>query len=383
MTLRQSREIEPLLGRGNISARDRARLLTILSRYNVTIEEEMSAAIGRSNLPLYGMMRYHLGWTDERFSAISSQGGKKLRPTLLLLACEAVGGDWTRAVPAAAAVELLHNFSLVHDDIQDESPLRRHRATVWRLWGEAQAINVGDAMHIVAEETLLRLADKGFDAHHVLKAASQFHRASIALTEGQYLDMSFERRTDVDVAAYLRMIGHKTAALIACATGLGAFLGGAPGSVVACCRRFGEKLGMAFQVRDDYLGIWGNQEETGKSALSDIMSRKKSLPVVYALEKATGEERENLLSYYGSDDVLPEAVPEIMRVLDALGAASYVEQVAEGFYGEALAELNCLALTTMSGRGEVPSRLPEETKGRLAALEALSFLAGYLVYRDS
>ena len=206
-------------------------------------------------VPFYGMLRYHLGWVDEQLRKVNADTGKRIRARLCLLACEAVGGDPGQALPAAVAVELVHNFSLIHDDIQDRSEYRRHRRTVWAVWGEPQAINAGDDMFVLAQ---LALVDGELDNPRVtVHAVRALNQACRMLCEGQYLDLDFERRPTITLQDYYGMIERKTAALLGASCQLGALYGGAGPSVVAALSSFGKQLGIAFQIRDDYLGIWG------------------------------------------------------------------------------------------------------------------------------
>jgi geranylgeranyl diphosphate synthase type I len=266
----------------------------------------------------YEMLAYHLGWTA------GGAGGKRIRPLLCLLACAAAGGDWHQALPLAAAVELIHNFSLIHDDIQDNSPLRHGRATVWARWGAAQAINAGDAMFTLAFRAPHRLAELSVPPAVMLTALAELTRTCLALTQGQYLDMAFEHRQRVSVADYLAMIEKKTAVLIAAAAALGASVaGGAPAQVTAFYR-FGLNLGLAFQLQDDLLGIWGDPAMTGKSAASDLEKRKKSLPVVYGLEHST-----EFALAYAQPHQPGDAVGALADLLDRLGARAEAERRAQ------------------------------------------------------
>jgi len=238
-----------------------------LATYLDAIEAEMKASVplGQELLsPYYGMMLYHLGWVDESFSPRPQKSGKRLRPLLCLLCCEACGGDWHQALPAAATVELIHNFSLIHDDIEDGSPERRHRPTVWSLWGQPQAINTGDGLFAISRLALQRLLERGICSEKTVVSFRIVDETCLALTEGQYLDLSFENRDDVGVEMYMQMVGKKTASLIACATQLGSLLGTHDQDTVERYRQFGHQLGLAFQIVDDILGIWGEKEATGK-----------------------------------------------------------------------------------------------------------------------
>ncbi len=315
-----------------------------MARYLPLIEEALQAALQTSHKTLaahHGMMHYHLGWVDQRFQSKPAGGGKRLRPLLCLLACEAAGGDVQVALPAAAAIEILHNFSLVHDDIEDDSPTRRGRPAVWALWGVPQAINVGDALFALAHRTLGQLSEQDVPADRVLGATRAFHDTCVALTEGQYLDMSFEARLDVTVDEYMEMIRGKTAALMGLSTQLGALLAGAPAGRIGHFHRFGRMLGIAFQIEDDILGIWGDEALTGKSAASDILERKKTLPVVYALQSAVGE---RLRAIYQKRELTPEDTPSVLVLLEEVHARGYAKRLAEEALHQALEALAATGL---------------------------------------
>ncbi len=276
----------------------------------------------------YKMLAYHLGWTD------NTSTGKRIRPLLCLLCCTAAGGQWEQALPLAAAVELIHNFSLIHDDIQDNSELRRGRPTVWIKWGQAQAINAGDAMFTLAHLAPHRLPKLGLAPEVALAALAELDYTCLALTQGQHLDMSFEQRPSISVAEYLSMIEKKTAALIAAATYLGAAVARAPAERLAHFHDFGWNLGVAFQLQDDLLGIWGDPGVTGKSAASDLEKRKKCLPVVYGLERSP-----EFAAAYAQPHRPGEPVQALASMLEQLGARSYVEQQVQATTAQALTAL--------------------------------------------
>jgi geranylgeranyl diphosphate synthase type I len=249
------------------------------------IETELQRIVARLDIPqtkpLHEMLTYHMGWTGE--GAGSEATGKRIRPLLVLLTTAACGAEWQSALPAAAAVELIHNFSLVHDDIQDHSELRRGRPTAWKKWGPAHAINVGDALFILAHLSFLELRDR-VPPETAMKAGQIVNDACLALTSGQFMDMSYETRTDLSIEKdYWPMVAGKTAALLAACAHVGAVLGGADESTQEAYQSYGHFLGTAFQVQDDYLGIWGDSALTGKSVESDLVTGKKSLPVLFGL----------------------------------------------------------------------------------------------------
>ncbi len=289
----------------------------------------------------YGMMHYHLGWTDEHLRALETNSGKRVRPVLCLLCCRTVGGDVQQALPAAAAVELIHNFSLVHDDIQDESRTRRGRRAVWDVWGPAHAINVGDGLFVLARLALHRLGDRDVPLSRRQSATLVLDRACLALCEGQYFDMTFEEQLNVDLDQYLWMIRHKTAALLAAAAELGAIIATDDPSTIEHHRRFGENLGMAFQIQDDILGIWGEEEITGKSAATDIRDRKKTLPIVYALnQKADQPTARRIAGLYARPGPLGvDAIQEVIELAEYVGAREYTEAMARDYYQRAMEHL--------------------------------------------
>lgn len=328
-------------------------LESIWQRFRTELEAELKFAVGVAPLPMYNMMRYHLGWMDKQGNAQSAPAGKRLRPILCLLACNAVGGEWQRALPAAAAVELVHNFSLIHDDIQDASPERRGRATVWHIWGQPQAINVGDGMHALALSSLLRLEESGVPHQKVVRAARILGEASLKLCEGQYLDISYENRLNIGIDDYLEMIGRKTAALFRSALEIGALLGTDDESLLAHLKLFGHDVGMTFQIHDDMLSIWGDEKTTGKPNTSDIKMKKKTLPVVYALEKSKGEDREKLWTIYQKHTVDTKDVEDVLKILNRLDAQGYVQGMSEKHYRQAASELNA---------ADIPQSAKEEFK---------------------
>jgi len=311
----------------------------VWERFRPELEAELKYVVGRASLPLYDMMRYHMGWVDERGRTKEGIAGKRLRPVLCLLACHALGGQWRQALPVAAAVELVHNFSLIHDDIQDLSTERRGRPTLWCIWGQAQAINVGDAMHALALSSLLRLEDTGTPHSKMVRAARVLGEGSLKLAEGQYLDLSFENNLNVRADDYLSMISGKTAALFSCSLEIGAILSTDNESMISHMRNFGRALGMTFQVHDDVLGIWGDERTTGKSSASDIQTKKKTLPVVYALENATGDDAERLQQIYQKETVSSVDVEDVMNILDRLDARGYAQDISKKYFDEALSEL--------------------------------------------
>jgi geranylgeranyl diphosphate synthase, type I len=273
---------------------------------------------------LWQMASYAMGWHPDN----PSGGGKRIRPLLALLVAGSLPADWRAALPAACAVELIHAFSLVHDDIQDNSELRRGAPTLWRKFGVAHAINAGDALYTLAFSAL---ADMPAPSPRILEILAG---ACIRLTQGQYLDMQFERAEQTTLAQYEAMIDGKTAALIETAARLGAISAGASAEREAWFAQFGRGLGLAFQAQDDYLGIWGTATETGKSAASDLLSRKKSLPILHGLQQSP--EFGPLLA----SEPLEPALPKLMALLEQCGAREFTLQQARQWTERAFESLD-------------------------------------------
>lgn len=305
--------------------------------YLTTIEEEIQNLLTQQDptlTPFYGMMRYHLGWVDENLQPLKAQGGKRIRPLLCLLVCEAISGDYRPALPAAAAVELVHNFSLIHDDIEDKSPRRRGRATVWRVWGVPQAINAGDGLLALAHLALHRLSTSRGNLKLLTQATQILDQACLHLCEGQYLDIAFQERTDVTPEMYLAMAGKKTSSLMECAAHLGAILATRKKRIIEAYRGFARNLGLAFQITDDLLGIWGEEARTGKGVGEDIKAGKKSLPVVYAFQEERRRGLRRLEKIYGEADL-----DALLPILEELKVKERCQKTARHFQKRALEEL--------------------------------------------
>jgi geranylgeranyl diphosphate synthase type I len=250
-------------------------------------------------------------------------------------------------LPAAAALELIHNFSLIHADLEDDSTERHHRATVWKLWGKAQAINAGDAMFSIAHLEVLKLRHNGVSESKTLNAVRMLSKACLNLCEGQHMDISYEASSDVTTLEYLDMITKKTAALLATATALGAYLGAADDkdvSMTDCFYRFGEYLGLAFQIRDDILGIWGDEKQTGKPVGADIRKKKKTLPILYALEKSSVINRKEFEEIYSRRLLEGNEVTKITGLLDKTNARKYAQKKVEHYSHQALDQLAATGL---------------------------------------
>jgi geranylgeranyl diphosphate synthase, type I len=309
--------------------------LSVLTLVSDTEQEILRLVSDRdaSTAGLYAMIRYHLGLDG------SGSSGKRMRPLLGLLAYASIAGDHARALPGAAAVELGHNFSLVHDDIEDGDTERRHRPTLWAIHGIPQAINAGDMLFTLSRIALHRLTDLGFSDARVLRLMRLYDDTCLALCEGQYLDIwASEQPGPMSVEMYFDMIGRKTAALIAGSVESGALLATDDEAVITRYRAFGWALGIAFQLNDDLLGIWGKESATGKEP-TDVARHKMTLPVIYAYEHGSLEDRAWFDAFWKVESPDQSRVALAVALIENLGGADYTRAQAREHRDRALAEL--------------------------------------------
>lgn len=281
--------------------RPTGNVLERLAHSRDLVEPSMRAAVERLDDHSRLVASYHLGWCDEQGHPIQASGGKAIRPGLALMVTDAVAGRPEPGIPGGVAVELVHNFSLIHDDLMDRDTTRRHRRTVWTIWGDPTAVLVGDALASLADEVLGEA-----DSPHAHRAGQALAVATRELIRGQVLDVAFETRDDVGLAECLDMAAGKTSSLLGLAAQLGAILGGADEATCEAFRTYGWELGLAFQLVDDLLGIWGSSERTGKPVFSDLLAHKKTMPVVWSLENG-GEAGRELAGWLARTDAPTEA----------------------------------------------------------------------------
>jgi geranylgeranyl diphosphate synthase type I len=298
------------------------------------IEPALRTAVGTLPSSMGHIAGYHFGWWDEHGQPVHVAGGKAIRPTLVLLSAQAVGGSAAAALPAAVAVELVHNHTLLHDDVMDGDLTRRHRRTAWSVFGVNAAILAGDALLVLGLDVL---AASGHPA--AMDAIRMLSRAVQDLLDGQNADLSFEHRTDVELAECVGMAEHKTAALLGCACALGAAYGGGGPLQVAALRGFGACLGLAFQHVDDVLGIWGDPAVTGKPVHSDLRSQKKSLPVVAALTGQHPAGRELAMLYQRDQPLSETEVAHAAELIDLAGGRAWSQTQADDLLARAMRKL--------------------------------------------
>ena len=315
-----------------------------LLQLSQSIETSLRATLQDRSEPLYRLMEYHMGWVDEHGLAQAPPSAPRLHASWCLLTCSLLGGDVQRALPAATAVELVHHFSLIHDDIQNGNPERDRRPAVWWHWGPGQAINAGDGLHALARLALFRLSCADVPHEAVLQATRILDQACLALCEGQYTDLVFQDRIDVTRAAYMRMAEARTGALIGCAAELGALLAGASDETQTAVATAGRKLGLALQVHRDVGNLWG------RAATGDILNKSKTLPVVYALEKGDLRTKRGLGTLYLKRVLEPTDVPGLLTILDGVGSREFCQQVVHDTFEEALALLEQQGLSPSAVR---------------------------------
>ena len=311
----------------------------VLGRARSLVEPAMAAAVDRLCAELRLPARYHFGWAEADGSPSAIGAGKGLRPTLAVLSAEAVGAAAEAGVPGAVAVELVHNFSLMHDDIIDGDTERRHRTTVWAAFGIDDAVISGDALHNLAFQVLLE-----DPTPERVAAATGLARATAAMIAGQAADMAFDDQPRVTFEDCLAMEAGKTGALLGYAASVGAVLAGAPATMVDALDGYGRELGLAFQAVDDVLGIWGDPAVTGKAAGNDLRERKKSMPVAIVLSGGDAAADELAAIYDTPGDLTDDQVVRAADVIDAAGGRTRTEDEARHRLDAALLAIDGVGL---------------------------------------
>jgi geranylgeranyl diphosphate synthase type I len=322
----------------------------VLAWSRITVEPALRAAVNTLTSSMLRIAGYHFGWWNEHGHPEQGNGGKAIRPTLALLSAEVVGGTQaatmpTAAVPAAAAVELVHNFSLLHDDVMDGDLTRRHRRTAWNVFGVNSAILAGDALLTLALDVLVASGHPAaMDGTRILSVGVQ------DLLEGQSMDLGLEQRAEVERNECLSMVEKKTGTLMGCACAVGAAFGGGSLEQVERLRRFGVHLGMAFQHVDDLLGIWGDPAVTGKPVYSDLRSRKKSLPVVAALTSDTPAGRELATLYHREEPLSGAELAHTAKLIELAGGRAWSQTQIDELLGQAMRQLPSASPTARAAR---------------------------------
>ena len=311
-----------------------------LSRFEAqrrALEEELKDVFSGREGFLYDLLRYHFGWADQRGQPEDLPLALHLQSLLALVCCEALSGDFQAALPAAAGIELVYNFTLVHSDVQSGRVDQQDRPSIWWVWGPAQAINAGDGLHGLGRTTIMRLAQRGVVADQVLRAVGLLDGACLTLCEGQYMDLDFQDQLRVTTGAYYDMIGRKTGALAGCSAELGALAAGGDESVCLQVRAAGTRLGMAWQIGQDINDFWGRRG--GGMTASNVLNKKKSLPLILAMETAELAVKRELGNIYAKRVLQPDDVSRVIEILDQAQARQSSEAKARELVDEALAAL--------------------------------------------
>ena len=299
----------------------------VLSRYKDVLDLALKDAISDRRIFLYDMLRYCMGWSDAYGVPLETKKGKGIRPSLCLFTCDALGGDIEKALPAAVSLELIHNFSLIHDEIQDSDEIRHHRPTLWNVWGIPKALVAGNVMRVLADKSMSTMPS---DHSKLLTVSSSIvSEACLEMIEGQYMDISFEGGDGISVDQYMKMISHKTGALLRSSVHIGAVIGSRGGRVADIFREIGIKLGFMFQIRDDILGTWGETTSTGKPVGSDIRRKKNTLPIIHARE--TQPYQEEISELYSLEFIEDHHVDRVLDILDATKAGHYCQGLVEDY----------------------------------------------------
>lgn len=301
-------------------------------------------AVDRLPSSMRGISGYHFGWWDREGAPIMAEPGKNVRPALVLLACEAVGGTWSQGLPAAVAVELVHNASLVQDDILDADRLRRHRPTVWSAFGVAAGILAGDALFFLATQVL---CDAGPPLGSV--GLTWLNRAVQEMIDGQYADVVLSKRVRISLSECQVMAGAKTGALLGAACALGGVAAGGDPESVEHLRWFGHHLGMAFQLVDDLLGIWGDSQRTGKPCWSDLRTRKKSLPVAAALTAQSPPAWELASLYHRPGPLSEDELHHVAALIESAGGRRWADEQTQRHLHTAMAHLRGVKAAPAAG----------------------------------
>ncbi len=308
----------------------------------------LRSTLSQDDPEVYNLLKYYMGWVDNQGAPAERMEGKALRPTLCLFACEAVGGTPEMAMPAAVALEFIHTFSLIHDDIQDEDEMRHNRETLWKVWGVPKALVAGNVLRVVADQALHKLVHAGLRHDRALSAMGLLTEAYLEMIEGQYLDLSFEGKTNVGVDDYFHMISRKTGALIRCSMAIGAAVGTDDPEAAEAFRECGRALGYVFQIRDDVLGVWGEEEITGKPVGADIRRKKNSYPVVYAKETARHQDVKTLTEIYEKDSLAEDDVVTVLDVMDRADVMLHAQSNAASYAAAALDSISGVDLSKES-----------------------------------
>ena len=310
-----------------------------IEHLNTLIEKHLTRIFSQRELPFYQMMRYHLGWESAPNQQTSTIFIRRDRGIACLLACQAVNGNFEIAMPAACSVELIHNFSEIHDDVQNGHPKRDNRDTVWWIWGPAQAINAGDGIHALARLSMFELEQLGVSDATTFRAMQMIDEAGLALCEGRFYDLESQEHLNTSVSSYIKMAAAKTGALYSYSMQLGALVASSNETVIKALGNCGTNLGVAIQIRNDLKELFQNESE-GQMAGDEVLNKKKILPIVYALEIANATQKRRLGEIYLKRILEPQDVIALRTVLQEMEVRQYCEDTIVKYLRKAVGEIN-------------------------------------------
>lgn len=322
---------------------------TLLETWQSALEGELREGFAERQGFLYNLLRYHLGWVDREGQPEPETARQSFHSLLALAAGAAAGGDYAPALPAAAAVELVYNFALVHNEVQAGRVDAGHRPSLWWVWGPAQAINAGDGLHAMGRAAMLGLSDQSLAADRVLDAVAMLDQACLAMCEGQYMDLQFQERLLVTIPEYRDMIERKTGALTGCAAAAGALAAAADAALVDHFREWGRQLGMAWQITQDLADFWGERGD-GMTA-SNALNKKKSLPLLYTLEKGSTAAKRELGAVYLKRVLEPADIARVAAIMEEVDARAYAETAARELAAQAGAVIDAADFPTEGQAG--------------------------------
>jgi len=321
-------------GKQALNRRQHIASKELYESYRHALEEELKTVFEPRKGFLYDVLRYHLGWVDQQGQSLNGSMPLNLQSALALVSCDALGGNYQKALPVAASIALILNFTLVHGDVQAGRAEPGDRPSIWWVWGPAQAINAGDGLHALGRTTMMRLSQNGVPAEKVLKAVRSLDLACLALCEGQYMDLQFQDQMLVSVPDYMDMISRKAGALAACATESGALTAGASDEDCGIFREVGQSMGMAWQISQDIDDLWG--EHGDGMTPSNVLNKKKSLPLVHTLENADVSTKRALGAIYMKRVLEADDVKKMIEILDDTDARQTSQKKAQELVDEAL-----------------------------------------------
>ena len=301
----------------------------ILNRYQKTISISLKQHMRNENSEVYKLLSYSMGWIDINGNKKNNNLGKALRPSLCLFACESLSGSIGPSIPAAVAIELIHKFSLIHDDIQDKDEFRYNQATLWTIWGVPKALIAGNVLRIIADQCLEKLVANGTEIDRALFVIEILTQSYLEMIEGQYLDIYYEGSPGISIEEYMNMIKNKTGALIKSSLQIGAVIGTQNIDIINAFSECGSSIGYLFQIRDDILGVWGESKNTGKPVGSDIKMKKNSFPICYAISNAKNKTKKFLIDKYSKKSITDNDVIEILDVLESLKIKKHAEDITD------------------------------------------------------